>query len=1105
MKNNICIILCENHKIEIDSILPLKELEDIDFFYYPLHCGLPSMTWDTFKKIIPGENSYRNMLIFGGNCIANIKLPPSETGHVLMLKQELCSHLLTGREIIDNLIQEGAYIINPGWLKNRESILNAWGFSKTVAQDFFRESAKKIVLIETVRAPENYLLLKDFAAYVDLPFEIKPVGLDYFELYLSKTVLELRLSIEREKPRAKQSAESKKLADFAMLADLIKRLSEINSEEAVIEKIIELFSMLYAPASLAYVPIKDDNPGEVNCPLGQCDITIDEINEIIYSHEDAFFPEPEKNFTVRIKYTGKILGIIRLGDIAFPEYKDHYRNLAATISTVCGLAICNARTFQAISHMKKNLTTSQEIAHTGSFEWDIATGESFWSDELFKILGYEKDVKRSPEAIREVIHPHDREKYDNAGKAIFQENLPEKIEYRIIKNDVIRFVQVVMQIINDDQGEAIRIEGIAQDITEHKQTEEKIKSSEENLRLAQQVAHIGSWEYDLTTLNTKISDELYKIFDIMPEKFEGDVVSIIEKRVHPEDKQKVLEYPQMLLEHKTDEEAIEYRIIQSNESEIIVQANIKIVCDDSGKPIKLIGTTQDITARKLAEQALRESEEMFRSIINESPIGIAIYDESGQCLTANESMAEIVGATKKQVLQQNYNDIETWKKSGILQTAKDAIKEQSTKRLDAPLVSTFGKELFTECHFIPFKSNNLLLMINDISDRKKTEAALALAKDNAEIANRAKSDFLANMSHELRTPLNGILGFSQLLGEHAAAEEYPNLKEYITYIKDSGEHLLDMVNDVLDLAKIESKKNEIEKKPFDLSRVISGTAAAVKSLAHEKNILVSVKIDPDTGWLNGDEVRVKQVLYNLLSNAIKFTKRGNNIGLNAGHHEDTIVITVWDEGIGIPENYLEKIFDPFEQVHSGSESGTTGTGLGLSISKKLIELHGGSLGVKSRLNTGSSFFIRIPGRVALDTKTPEPVPHEKEQTGGILSGKTILVVEDNAINFRLIYDALTMLGPTVAHAETGEEAIEMALSTAYDLILMDIQLPGIDGSKTMKRIQDSGTNQIPIIAITAFAMKGDKEKYLSEGFNDYISKPIDLEKLHELVTQYCSS
>jgi len=370
--------------------------------------------------------------------------------------------------------------------------------------------------------------------------------------------------------------------------------------------------------------------------------------------------------------------------------------------------------------------------------------------------------------------------------------------------------------------------------------------------------------------------------------------------------------------------------------------------------------------------------------------------------------------------------------------------------------------------------------------------------NEAEAASLAKSQFLANMSHELRTPLNSIIGFSQILQAQIAENLSEKQKAFFENIKNSGHHLLEMVNDILDLSKIEAGKMEIANTSFDFGRMLERAPNIIKAEAYEKKIKIEVNVEPDLGWLNGDPTRLKQVIYNLLSNAVKFTDSGKRIGIEATVENDFFTVSVWDEGIGIQEALLETVFDPFEQLRASQSHGEEGTGLGLAISRQLIRLHQGTIVAACRVGGGSQFIIKLPGRLsAPETATDQGLKREQVLSENPATSARILVTEDSKINQQLIEAALDKY--ELVFADSGEEALQKISGMEFDLVLMDIQLPGMDGTETMKQIRQNTSRHIPILVVTAFAMKGDEEKYLNEGFDDYISKPVNIDSLLQKV------
>jgi len=394
-----------------------------------------------------------------------------------------------------------------------------------------------------------------------------------------------------------------------------------------------------------------------------------------------------------------------------------------------------------------------------------------------------------------------------------------------------------------------------------------------------------------------------------------------------------------------------------------------------------------------------------------------------------------------------------------------------------------------------------LVIFRDITERSRMEEAIRLERDRAQVASRAKSAFLASMSHELRTPLNAIIGFARVLSRENFGKLNKTQKEHIRYILDSAEHLLRLINDVLDLSKIEAEKLTVSQKPFDLGRLLRSAVKLVADHAKKRNITFSVEIAPRLGRLKGDEVRVRQVVCNLLSNAVKFTEPGGEAGLEAHAEGDRAVITVWDTGIGIPPDKLEAIFDPFVQVSEGRTRTHDGTGLGLAISKRLVEMHGGTISVVSTPGKGSRFTVVLPGLEPAERSDAEE--EEMEQTPlPSLGGKCILVAEDKESNAKMLEAMLIPTGCRVLMAKDGAEAVQLALKENPDLILMDVAMPVMDGAEAMRRIRAEHDNPMPIVALTAYAMEGDRKKLLDEGFDDYIPKPVADGDLAKVLTRF---
>lgn len=544
---------------------------------------------------------------------------------------------------------------------------------------------------------------------------------------------------------------------------------------------------------------------------------------------------------------------------------------------------------------------------------------------------------------------------------------------------------------------------------------------------------------------------------------------------------------------------------------------------ENGEITNFIAVKQDITERKQTEAALARSERAYRTLFENVPIGLYRTTADGILLEANPALVRMLGyKDRESLLGKRVEDL--YRHPNYEEKFRNEMrKEDLLTNFEAEYRRPDGTTFWTEdyAHAIRDEEGNLLFYegsLIDITERKEAEELLhhytnelenRVAERTAELvrANRAKDEFLANMSHELRTPLTSILGFSEILLNkmYGALNEKQN--QYMENIHASGRHLLGLINDILDIAKIETGKFELNPENTSVKLVCESSLVFVKHMAQKKFISVEYSFDESVPLVFADPKRLKQILVNLLNNAVKFTPERGAIKLETwqDEKEGRIWFSVSDTGIGIAPENMQKLFQPFEQLESGLSRQYGGTGLGLSLVKKMVELHGGHIVVESEPGKGSRFYFNIPIRNSQNAQTKKTTDRLVSDETASGKGKRVLIAEDNPINLMVQSDYLTSKGYEVIEAGNGIDAIELAQGQKPDLILMDIQMPGLDGLEAIQRLRTlPECADIPIIALTALAMPGDRERCLEAGANEYLAKPFSLILLVKIMGELLS-
>ena len=538
--------------------------------------------------------------------------------------------------------------------------------------------------------------------------------------------------------------------------------------------------------------------------------------------------------------------------------------------------------------------------------------------------------------------------------------------------------------------------------------------------------------------------------------------------------------------------------------------NMYPVLDENGEVSIVIGYGVNITESRNIEIQMRINEKRYRDLFNYSQALICTHDLNGIMLSVNPAICDSLGYCSEEMVGKSLGDFMHHKDAeNLKKDYLDIINKDGKGKGVFRAMSKNGKKLYLLFQNYLFEEKGIAPYIigfsQDITERVQAENELLLAKQFTENVSKAKEIFLANMSHEIRTPMNGILGIANLMAKTQLGEQQ---KDYLKLILESANNLLVIVNDVLDIEKIASGRIEFEQIPFLFEDRIRTSMQSFQYKVEEKGLFMNY-ISPleEDLVLIGDPYRLSQIFNNLLNNAIKFTNEGKIlIEISVIQKKaDKIIIrfSISDTGIGIDMGRLENIFEPFIQASTDTTRKFGGTGLGLSICKDLVEMQGGQISVNSVLHQGTTFNFQLP--FTIGSKDMLLAEDQAPEDYSLLGNKYILIAEDVELNQFIARQILETWGMKVAIANNGKEAVDMVSIEQFDLILMDIQMPemnGIEATQIIRKMQEDKVAKIPIVALTANALKGDNVRYLQAGMNDYITKPYTEAKLYSVISKF---
>jgi two-component system sensor histidine kinase/response regulator len=763
----------------------------------------------------------------------------------------------------------------------------------------------------------------------------------------------------------------------------------------------------------------------------------------------------------------------------------------------------------ALKEKELLLLEAQAVAKIGNWLYDSTTGESYLSSSFFAILEATAipDDAQKLEFYLNLVHPDDREACSQFLLSVATSTEKEHEHRLITPIGNLKYIRIsIGDKVFYDNGVLKRIFGIIQDITDIKLSEKTIKKGRSELVEAQTIAKIGNWNWNIATQKLIYSDEIANIFEITSHELNAmDLNRLLLKYVHPNDK--------FILQHliKSAATITNYtcvlRIITPNGVVKYLSIIIgKVLKNEDGSSRKIIGTLQDITDRKQVEIDYKRTENKYKLVLETIKMVALSLDNDGNIIFCNQYLASLLGYSQKEILGMHWVDnfIPPEQKVDLIDMfTTNSVPPQYIN----PVVCRNGDQrVISWQNTVSYDENGHIKETTsigeDITDQQKATQELISAKELAERSSKFKSDFLSIMSHEIRTPMNAVIGTTNLL---ISDDPKPEQLEYLNILRFSGENLLAIINDILDYNKIEAGKLDLNQQKFNIHHLAQKTRLAFYSRASEKKLELGLFIDAQIPeFVIGDQMRLSQILNNLISNAIKFTHKGHvSIKLQTAHlNEKNIAIKfiVADTGIGISPENQDIIFDPFIQEPLVNNNNNGGTGLGLAITKRLVNLHQSDISVISEPGKGAEFSFTIPFELP-ETEADDQRPENADKPMLNLHGMNILVVDDNKMNLLIASRFLKRWQANVDEALNGQLAVNMVNDKVYDLIIMDLQMPVMNGFEATEIIKQSHPN-VPIIALTADAMPETYNKALQSGMSDYLTKPFVPAVFFEKVSKY---
>ncbi len=765
-----------------------------------------------------------------------------------------------------------------------------------------------------------------------------------------------------------------------------------------------------------------------------------------------------------------------------------------------GIMVDDTNTYalaQAFNDTSEQLRLAVDLGNIAIWRHDLRTDRIHYNHRAYQVLGIEpRPEGLTIDEVRSLIHPDDRRRVAASANEALATGRPTDHEARYRRSDGRwRHVLVRLMLRRDALGQPLEFLGVGLDVTEQVERTHRATELAERLEIAAAAAGIGVFIRDHATGEGEWNAEMFRLMRRSPQQGVPGRSEWVEQTVHPDDRAMMHEANELLDDPAHDRLERQYRaIMPDGEVRWLVNRARRVQRDGHAM---IYGITLDVTERLRTEAALRSANERVALTAHSVGLGTWEWDPATDETIWDDQMFRLRGRSPQPEAPNARRRAEMAHPEDVARVEAllaDAVARRRHAAYEFRVVWPDGSVHWLASRSTPVEgagadgASTRYIGVNwDITDAVSAEAARR-EKLVAQRESEAKSQFLARMSHELRTPLNAVLGFAQLLRIDAATS--PVQADRAEHIVSAGEHLLSLINDVLDLSSLESGQLKLSFEEVSLSPLVSESLPMVDDLA--RRLGVSIRVGEVDGHAWADRVRLRQVLINLLSNAIKYNRQGGEVHVEGHVRDGVATLAVRDTGRGLSEQQQRHLFEPFNRLGIESE-GIEGTGIGLAIVKTLVACMGGSIDVRSAPGQGSLFEVRLKATVAGSRPEEPPAQHSPADRGQPAQRARLLYIEDNPVNILLVQELVaTRPGLALECEMTGERGVERAQKLRPDLILVDMHLPDFDGFEVLRRLRASpGTASIPCIAVTANAMPDNIARALAAGFAQYWTKPID--------------